>query len=117
MFGVKEPTFPREGFGTSHAQRLLSRKAKTNFPTSSNLLRPSVAEDTLKKDKLRKLTQEFHYGRSANDLQDLQKDDVFRLNEKTWRMAKELKPLDRRSYVKWSALYQKSETPETFCRG
>jgi len=37
-------------------------------------------------------------------LQDLQKDDIvrmqpFRLNEKTWRKVKVLKPLGRRSYV------------------
>ena len=85
-------------------RRLLSRKTKTNCPISSNLLRPNVAEDALEKDKLRKLKQKFYYGRSANDLQDLQRDDVvrmqpFRLNEKTWRKEKELKPLGRRSYV------------------
>lgn len=95
---------PQEGFGTSPAQRLFSRRTKTNLPTSSNLLKPSVAEDTLEKDKLRKLKQKFYYDRSANDLPNLQKDDVvrmqpFRLNEKTWRKAKVLKPLGRRSYV------------------
>ena len=95
---------PQEGFGTSPAQRLLSRRTKTNLPTSSNLLKPSVAENTLEKDKLRKLKQKFYYDRSASDLQDLQKDDVvrmqpFRLNEKTWRKGKVLKPLGRRSYV------------------
>ena len=83
---------PQEGFGTSPAQRLLSRRTKTNLPTSSNLLKPSVAEDTLEKDKQRKLKQKCYYDRSANDLPDLQKDDVvrmqpFRLNEKTWRKA------------------------------
>jgi len=95
---------PQEGFSTSPAKRLLSRRTKTNLPTSSNLLKPSVAENTLEKDKLKKLKQKFYYDRSANDLQDLQKDDVvrmqlFRLNEKTWRKAKVLKPLGRRSYV------------------
>ena len=68
------------------------------------MLKPSVAEDTLEKDKLRKLKQKFYYDRSANDLQDLQKDDVVRmqpfgLNEKAWKEAKVLKPLGRRSYV------------------
>ena len=95
---------PQEGFGASPAQRLLSRRTKTNLPTSSNLLKPSVAEDALEKDKLSKLKQKFYYDRAANNLQDLQKDDVmqmqpFRLNEKTWRKAKVLKPLGRRSYV------------------
>jgi len=95
---------PQEGFGTSPAQRLLSRRTKTNLPTSSNLLKPSVAENTLGKDKLRKLKQKFYHDRSANDLQDLHKDDIvrmqpFRLNKKTWREAKVLKPLGRRSYV------------------
>ena len=89
---------PQEGFGTSPAQRLFSRRTKTNLPISSNLLKPSVAEDTLEKDKMRKLRQKFYYDRPANDLPDLQEDDVvqmqpFRLNEKTWRKAKELKPL------------------------
>ena len=42
---------------TSQAQPLSSRRTKTNLPTSSNLLKPSVAEDTLEKDKLRKLKQ------------------------------------------------------------
>jgi len=95
---------PQEGFGTSPAQCLLRRRTKTNLPTSSNLLKPSVAENTLEKDKLRKLKQKFYYDRSANNLQDLQKDDIvqmqpFRLNKKTWRKAKVLKPLGRRSYV------------------
>ena len=95
---------PQEGFGTSPAQCLLRRRTKTNLPTSSNLLKPSVAENTLEKDKLRKLKQKFYYDRSANNLQDLQKDDIvqmqpFWLNKKTWRKAKVLKPLGRRSYV------------------
>ena len=93
----------QEGFGTSPAWRLLSRRTKTNLPTSSNLLKPSVADDTLEKDKLSKSREKFYYDRTANDLPDLQKDDVqmqpFRLNEKTWRKAKVLKPLGRRSYV------------------
>ena len=68
------------------------------------MLKLSVAEDTLEKHKLRKSRQKFYYDRTANDLPDLQKDDVvqmqpFRLNEKTWRKAKVLKPLGRRSYV------------------
>ena len=42
---------PQEGFSTSPAQCLFSRRTKTNLPLSSNLLKPSVAEDTLKKDK------------------------------------------------------------------
>jgi len=93
---------PQEGFGTSPAQRLLSRRTKTNLPTSSNLPKPSVAEDTLEKDKLRMLKQKFYYDRSANNLQD--QDDIvlvqrFPLNKKTWRKAKVLKPLGRRLYV------------------
>ena len=53
---------------------------------------------------MRKLMQKFYYDRSANDLPNLQKDDVVRmqpvrLNEKRWRKAKVLKPLGRRSYV------------------
>ena len=95
---------PQEGFGTSPAQRLFSRRTKTDLPTSSNLLKPSIAEDTLEKGKLRKSRQKFYYDRTANDLADLQKDDIvrmqpFQLNEKTWRKAKVLKPLGRRSYV------------------
>ena len=54
------------------------------------MLKPSVAEDTLEKDKLRKLKQKFYYDIAANDLHDLQNDDVvqmqpFRLKEKTCR--------------------------------
>ena len=68
------------------------------------MLKPSVAEDTLEKDKLRKLKQKFYYDIAANDLHDLQNDDVvqmqpFRLKEKTCRKAKVLRPLGRRSYV------------------
>ena len=70
---------PQEGFGTSPVQRLFSRRTKTNLPTSSNLLKPSVAEDTLEKDKLRKLKRKFYYDGSANDLPNLQKDDVVRM--------------------------------------
>ena len=91
---------PQEGFCTNPAQRLLSRRTNTNLPTSSNLLKPNVAEGTLEKDKLRKLKQKFYYDRSAKDLPGLQKDDVvrmqpFRLNEKTWKKAKVVKPLGR----------------------
>ena len=68
------------------------------------MLKPSVAENTLEKEKLRKLKQKFYYDRSANKLQDLQKDDVvrmqpFQLNKKTWSKAKVLKPLGKRLYV------------------
>ena len=78
-----------EGFGTSPAQHLLSRRTKTNLLFSGNLLKPNVAENILEKDKLRKLKQKFCHDRSANDLPDLQKEDVvqiqpFRENEKTW---------------------------------
>ena len=59
---------PQEGFGTSPAQRLFSRRTKTNLPTSSNLLKPSVAKSTLEKDMLRKSRQKFYYDRTANDL-------------------------------------------------
>ena len=95
---------PQEGFGTSPAQRLLSRRTKKNIPTSSNLLKPNVAEGTLEKDKLRKLKQKFYYERSAKHLPDLQNDDVvwiqpFQLKEKTWSKAKVVKPLGKRSYA------------------
>jgi len=94
----------QKGFGTNPAQHLLSRRMKTNLPTSRNLLKPSVAEDTLEKDKVRKLKQTFFYERLANNLPDLQKNDIVwiqpsPLKEKTWRKAKVLKPLHRRSYV------------------
>ena len=58
---------PQEGFGTSpaHDQRLLRRRTKTNLPTSSNLLRPNVAKDTLQQGKLRKLKEKYYYERSA----------------------------------------------------
>ena len=67
-------------------------------------MKPDVGEDTLEKEELRMLKQKFYYDRSANDLPDLQKDDVvrmqpFRPNEKTWRKAGALKPLGRRSFV------------------
>ena len=68
------------------------------------MVTPNVGEDTLEKDKLRMLKQKFCYERSVNDPPDLQKDDVVRMqpfwqNEKTWRKAKVLKPLGRRSIV------------------
>lgn len=37
----------QEEFSTTPAQRLLSRRTKTSLPTSSNLLKPNVAEDTI----------------------------------------------------------------------
>ena len=117
---------PQERFSTSPAQRLFSRKTKTNLPTSSNLLKPSVAEDTLEKDKLRKLKQKFYYDRSANDLQDLQRDYVvrsdatFSAEREDMEESKSTQATGQKivcSGVKWSALYKKSETPETFCGG
>lgn len=46
---------PQEVFGTSPAQRMLSRRTNTNILTSSNLLKPSLAKGTQEKDRLRKL--------------------------------------------------------------
>ena len=61
--------------------------------TEPNIRQIRKTEDTLEKDKLRKLKQKFYYDIAANDLHDLQNDDVvrmqpFRLKEKTCRKAK-----------------------------
>ena len=94
------------------SQRLLGRRTKTNLPTSSNLLKPKVAEGTLEKDRLRKLKQKFYHDRSAN-LPDLQKDDVVRMqpfsaereNMKEGESGETAGQEIVCSRVKWSALY------------
>lgn len=76
--------------------------------SSSNLLKSSLTEDTQEKDRLRKLKQKFHFDRSAKDLSDLQRNDLvqmqpFTLNEKKWKKAAVVKPLEKRSFVVESA--------------
>ena len=52
---------PQEHFETSPAQRLMSRRTKTDLPTCENLLRPQVVENFREKDAQRKAKQQRFY--------------------------------------------------------
>lgn len=98
-------------------QRMLSRRTKTNIPFSSNLLKPSLAKGTQVKDRLRKLKY-------------ISKGAVWSSNEwccsdatlfAKWEKVKKGEGCETTwekilcGGIWWSALYQKSGIPETFC--
>ena len=62
---------PQEHFETSPAQRLMSRRTKTDLPTCEKLLRPQVVENFREKDAQRKAKQQRFYNRGATDLPPL----------------------------------------------
>lgn len=92
---------PSQGFNTSPAQRLLSRRTRTLFPTKESLLEPKVTNNIqgLVNNKQR---QEKYYNRTAKDLDQLREGDSVRVQPfepcKIWKAAKVLRTVSPRSY-------------------
>ena len=96
---------PSQGMDSSPVHRLMNRRTKTLFPTTSQLLVPKSSNTELDRDKLRlKQEKQAHrYNKSANDLPVLSEGDVVRmqpfiLGKKEWQKAIVTSRLDERSY-------------------
>ncbi|CAB4037995.1 Retrovirus-related Pol poly from transposon, partial [Paramuricea clavata] len=59
---------PQEGFSSSPAQRLMSRRTETVLPISKGLLKPAVIENTKQQRRARQERQKKFYNREARDL-------------------------------------------------
>ena len=97
---------PSQGFLSSPAQRLMSRRTKTLLPTASVLLRPEVVDARhTERDMRRSQNQQAtYYNKRASDRQILEECDTvrlqpFRLGRKYWSRDIVVKLLDERSYV------------------
>ena len=97
---------PSQGFLSSPAQRLMSRRTKTLLPTASVLLRPEVvdARHTERDMKRSQNQQATYYNKRASDRQVLEEGDTvrpqpFRLGRKDWSRGTVVKRLDESSYV------------------
>ena len=97
---------PSQGFLSSPAQRLMSRRTKTLLPTASALLRPEVvdARHTERDMKRGQTQQATYYNKRASDRQVLEEGDTvrlqpFRLGRNDWSRGTVVKRLDEISYV------------------
>ncbi|PFX15000.1 Uncharacterized protein K02A2.6 [Stylophora pistillata] len=97
---------PKQGIGSSPAQRLMSRRTKTLLPTVSQLLQPQSSKPSDDRAKVvkRQQKQKWYYDRTAKDLKPLEKGDTVRMRplrpgEKKWRKALVINKDDRRSYT------------------
>ena len=97
---------PSQGFLSSPAQRLMSRRTKTLLPTASVPLRPEVvdARHTQRDMRRSQNQQATYYNKRASDRQVLEEGDTvrlqpFRLGRKDWSRGTVVKRLDERSYV------------------
>ncbi len=93
---------PQEGFSTSPAQRLMSRRTKT-LPISESLLKPAVTEDTKQQRQARQERQKKFYNRGARDLPTLVAGDQVwiqpsQVGDREWKKATILKEAGIRSY-------------------
>ena len=91
---------PGEIIGLSPAQRMFNRRARTNLPIVSNLLKPEVKEA---KSKLfeRKAKETAYHDRNVKELAELKKGEIVRVSLKPkdkWRKAKVVEKVNIRSY-------------------
>ena len=81
----------------------MTRRTRTLLPTSSELLKPAIIDESLNFQK-RVKKQAEHYSRNAKDLQPLQEGHVVRMKpliqgQKGWQKAIVTRRLDDRSYL------------------
>ena len=93
---------PTQGVGTNPAQRMLSRRTKSIFPTTEKRLSPRGGE-FIKLDqsrmKQKQQRQRNNYDKSAKDLEMLNEGDTirltpFRMGKKEWEKGVVRKRLD-----------------------
>ena len=96
---------PSESVNSSPAQRIFERRTKTRIPTSVQLLKPQLPVDVEQKLRKNKAKQSFYYDRGSKELNDLQPDDVVRIQpprgigrRKPWTKARVGEKVDVRSY-------------------
>ena len=70
---------PTQGWDTSPAKRLMSRRTKTLLQTTANLLRPQITEDLHQKLLFNKERQAKYYNRGAWTLARLNPRDTVRM--------------------------------------
>ena len=95
---------PSEGFATSPAQRLMSRRTRTPLPTAPALLQPCV--DTRVQEQLTaaRLKQKKYYDRGAKTLKPISVGDTVRIQPTTlgddeWKLAKCIAITGPRQYL------------------
>ncbi|CAB3981085.1 Retrovirus-related Pol poly from transposon [Paramuricea clavata] len=86
---------PQEGFSSSSAQRLMSRRTKTVLPISKGLLKPAVTENTKQQRRARQERQKKFYNRGARDLPALA---AVKVGDREWKKATVLREAGIRSY-------------------
>ena len=91
---------PTETVNSSPAQRLFSRRTRTQVPTSKKLLKPAVASVKKELEK-RKLKQAHYYNKSAVELTELLPGQIVKFQppgSKKWISAKVDRQVNIRSY-------------------
>ena len=93
---------PTEGYTTSPAQRMLSRRKRTLLPMSNRLLKPEIPIGVYKSQNDNQAKQAFYYDKTAKDLKALSDDDVVIVKpldtDKKFIKAKVEKQVDIRSF-------------------
>lgn len=94
---------PTEEIGTSPTQRLMSRRARTLLPISTDLLYPKVPGSVKDKLTLRRQRSKLYFDRSARRLPELEEGQDVRIaplqKHETWQHGSCLKKLSDRSYL------------------
>ena len=96
---------PTQGFTTSPAQRMFSRRTKTLLPRTTQLLNPEIIPREVHRSQRiqSQKRQEKYFNRTAHDLNPFEIGDNIRIqpystNAKVWKHGVVLKKLDERSY-------------------
>ena len=82
---------PVEGLETSPAQRLMSRRTRTQLPTATSLLYPKVVDGVQEKIKLKRQRAKAYYDRTAKVLPELEVGQEVKVaplhKSQTWKTA------------------------------
>lgn len=91
-----------QGFDTSPAQRLFSRRTKALLPLTDELLKPIVQTDVTRQTQKNNQQQKYYFDKQAHPLQDLKTGDTVRImphgSQKEWTKAKVQRKIAPRSY-------------------
>ena len=95
---------PTEGMNSSPAQRLYSRRTRTQLPTQRSLLKPEIQTDVKSKKERKQKKQKHQFDKGAKELSELQVGEIVRMKprantDKRWCKAKVLKKVNIRSYL------------------
>ena len=94
---------PTEGGNYSPAQKLQSRRTRTQLPTASELLKPELPQGIKEEIKCRRQKAKQQYDRSAKELPALEEGQVVRIQpvkrQEQWRKGTVVKKVNNRSYL------------------